>query len=339
MTVRALVVIPTLNEAHGIEKVLSDLTLDLPASASITFVVADGGSTDGTAGIVTHLMRQRTDLRLLPNPKRIQAAAVNLAARQFGDGADLLIRCDAHAVYPSGYVRKLLDSMQRSGADAVVVPMDSIGDTCVRRAVAWVSDTPIGSGGSAHRGGRASGFVDHGHHAAFRMASFVRAGGYDESFSHNEDAEFDCRQRALGARIFLDATIRLGYIPRGSIAGLWRQYLAYGRGRSRTARKHPRSLRRRQLAVPAHLALCAFVAALSPWWPGLLLYPMLYLGVLVAASLVLALRRGSLCGLLAAPVAVTMHVAWATGFLLGLLTSRESRWRPTMASSTLGSLL
>ena len=38
---------------------------------------------------------------------------------------------------------------------------------------------------------RKSGYVDHGHHAAFRAASFKAIGGYDETFSHNEDAEFD----------------------------------------------------------------------------------------------------------------------------------------------------
>ncbi|MET0986216.1 MAG: glycosyltransferase, partial [Steroidobacteraceae bacterium] len=84
MAARVLVVIPTLNEADGIEDVLSDLSLDLPTAASTTFVVADGGSTDGTTEIVARLMRRRADLHLLLNPKRIQGAAVNFAARQFG---------------------------------------------------------------------------------------------------------------------------------------------------------------------------------------------------------------------------------------------------------------
>ena len=332
MAARVLVVIPTLNEADGIEDVLSDLSLDLPTAASTTFVVADGGSTDGTAEIVARLMRRRADLHLLLNPKRIQGAAVNFAARQFGQGMDVLIRCDAHASYPPGYVRRLLESLQQSGAGAVVVPMDSTGDTCMRRAIAWVSDTPIGSGGSAHRSGHASGFVDHGHHAAFRIASFVRAGGYDESFSHNEDAELDCRQRALGARIFLDTSIRVVYQPRSSLGGLWRQYMAYGRGRSRTARKHPGSLRARQLAVPMHLAVCAVALSLSPWWPALLLWPAFYVGVLVATSLALALRRRSLCGLLSGPAAFVMHTAWALGFFWGLLSLREQLWRPEAAA-------
>ena len=324
---RVLVVVPALNEAAVIAQTLQDLDTGLAPDIRTTVVVADGGSTDGTQAIVMRLAERRADLHLVANPRRLQSAAVNLVARRFCGDADILVRCDAHAFYPPGYVGALAESLERSGADAVVVPMDSIGDTCLRRAVAWLSDTPVGSGGSAHRGGHRSGFVDHGHHAAFRLASFMRAGGYDESFSHNEDAEFDCRQRALGARIWLDAGIRLGYQPRGSVRGLWRQYRAYGRGRSRTVRRHPGSMRLRQLAVPSHLALSALALGLAPWWPLALLWPGLYLVALAVAGLVLAWRHRSVCGLLAAPLAAVMHTAWALGFLGGLLTLREPRWR------------
>jgi len=329
---RVLIVIPTLDEAGAIARTLHDLDAEPPADTRTTVVVVDGGSTDGTQQIVARLAQQRADLHLVANPRRLQSAAVNLAARRFGGDADILVRCDAHAFYPPGYVGALVDSLERNAADAVVVPMDSIGDTCVRRAVAWLSDTPVGSGGSAHRGGRSSGFVDHGHHAAFRMASFRRIGGYDESFSHNEDAELDCRQRALGARIWLDAGIRLGYQPRGTAAALWRQYRAYGRGRSRTVRRHPGSLRLRQLAVPLHLALSVLALGLAPWWPLALLWPALYLGALALTAIALAWRHRSACGLLAAPLAATMHTAWAVGFFGGLLTLREPRWRPETAA-------
>jgi succinoglycan biosynthesis protein ExoA len=329
---RVLVVIPTLNEAAVIAQTLADLDSELPPDVCSIVVVADGGSTDGTPEIVARLARQRTALHLVANPRRLQSVAVNLAARRFGREADILVRCDAHAFYPPGYVGALAESLERSGADAVVVTMDSVGDTGMRRAVAWLSDTPVGSGGSAHRGGRRSGFVDHGHHAAFRMASFLRAGGYDESFSHNEDAEFDCRQRALGARIWLDAGIRLGYQPRGTVGGLWRQYRAYGRGRSRTVRRHPGSMRLRQFAVPLHLAASVLALGLALRWPLALLWPGLYLAALGLTGLVLAWRHRSACGLLAAPLAAVMHTAWALGFLGGLLTLREPRWRAEAAA-------
>jgi succinoglycan biosynthesis protein ExoA len=326
-----LVVIPTLNEAAGIEAVINTLGEDLPADLRVTFVVADGGSTDGTAEIVRRMAAIRDDVRLLHNPGRIQASGVNLAARSAGQAADVLIRCDAHARYPRGFVRRLIEALERSGADSVVVPLDSAGgEGCLERAIGWVSDSALGSGGSAHRAGRRSGFVDHGHHAAFRMASFRRCGGYDETFTHNEDAELDCRQRRLGARIFLDAGIRIGYRPRASLPALTRQYFRYGRGRSRTVRRHRGSMRARQLALPLHLGALVASLAAAPWYPALLAWPVLYLLVLDLASLHAALAHRSACGLLAGPAAAVMHLSWAAGFFSGLVGIREPAWPGTV---------
>jgi succinoglycan biosynthesis protein ExoA len=205
--------------------------------------------------------------------------------------------------------------------------MDCVGRSCFEKAVGWVSDTPVGSGGSAHRGGKRSGFVDHGHHAAFRMASFAATGGYDESFRQNEDAEFDNRLIARGGRVFLDADIRIGYHPRGDFGGLWRQYFNYGFGRSRTARRHPHTIRLRQLLVPAHfcLSLVSLVSAAATGQALFLGWPLFYVSVLSAASLGIALTKRSACGFLAGPAAGVMHTAWAAGFLTGLARTREPR--------------
>ena len=327
-----LVVIPTLNEAAHIEQVLRQLCVGLPADAPVQFVVADGGSSDGTPEIVRSLAaRWAWPLALLHNPKRLQSAALNLAVRHFGQGRSLLVRCDAHASYPPGFVPRLHASMVAHEADAVVVPMDSVGEGPWQKAVAWVSDTVVGSGGSAHRGGARSGFVDHGHHAAFRMASFCRAGGYDETFSHNEDAELDCRQRALGSKIYLDSAIRIGYLPRDSFMGLWRQYMNYGAGRSRTIRKHPGSWRLRQLAVPANFVAQGLALALGWLWPLCWLLPLAYLCAITATALGLLVRHRQAQALLALPVALVLHNAWAWGFLKGMLVAREARWTPEMA--------
>ena len=108
--------------------------------------------------------------------------------------------------------------------------------------------------------------------------------------------------------------------PRSSARGLWRQYFRYGVGRSRTVRRHPGSLRLRQFAVPAHLPMSALALLISPWWAGALAWPAAYAAALAGASLVLAVRHRSRCGLLAGPAAAIMHTAWAIGFLAGLFT-------------------
>jgi len=334
---RVIIAIPTLNEVRHIESVLRQLVGEIPRTANVLIVVADGGSTDGTQAAVVALSLEYPSIHLLDNPARIQSAGINLAMRCYGREADVLVRCDAHGLYPPNYCERLLETLDRSDADAVVVAMDSVGATPLQRAIASVSNTIIGTGGAAHRAGYRSGMVDHGHHAAFRVDTFRRVGGYDASFSHNEDAEFDCRQRALGAKVYLDADIRVQYYPRVRWRDLARQYFDYGSGRSRTLRRHPTSLRLRQLLVPLNLVLCGFAVFLSPWLIGLLLLPALYFAVLAATSVALAVRHRSLDGLLAGPAAGVMHTAWAIGLISGWLRGHEKVWRPGAVAPLWGS--
>jgi succinoglycan biosynthesis protein ExoA len=231
------------------------------------------------------------------------------------------VRCDAHAIYPENYVMRVADSLVRHGVASLVVPMDAVGTSCFQRANAWIVDTPLGSGGSAHRGGRKSGEVDHGHHAGFDLKAFLAVGGYDETFSHNEDAEYDARLRQSGERIFLDADIRLSYLPRATAGALARQYFNYGKGRARTLMKHGERPKLRQLIPPATLVACVLGLAIAPFSLWGLVLPGGYLAALIAASLMVAVKHKSACGLLAGLASATMHMSWSLGlfrqFLMG----------------------
>jgi hypothetical protein len=70
------------------------------------------------------------------------------------------------------------------------------------------------------------------------IAAFRAVGGYDESFSHNEDAELDFRLRQAGFRIWMTDKTVMTYYPRASVLPLFRQYLGYGRGRAKNILKH-----------------------------------------------------------------------------------------------------
>ena len=311
-----LAVIPCLNEARHIETCIRTLMHGSPILRLIPLIVADGGSTDATLDIVKRLMAEFPNLKLLDNPKRLQSAAVNLAAATFANSTTrYIVRCDAHSAYPANFILHVTEALKRTGAASVVIPMDSVGETCFEKANAWVADTLIGSGGAAHRGGRTSQFVDHGHHAGFDIVWFRNVGGYDESFSHNEDAEYDHRVSKGGGLIWLDADIRITYTPRGSVQALARQYFNYGRGRAKNQRKHKARLKLRQLAPIFMMALClgGLLAGFAQWQAFIL--PAGYLSVLAGASAAIALKHKSACGLLAGVAAGTMHMAWAAGFI------------------------
>lgn len=311
-----LAVIPTLNEALHIEACIRSLMTGHPSLRSVSLVVADGGSTDDTVGIVESLKSEFPNLSVLENPKKLQSAALNLAVdERTTETSEWLIRCDAHSIYPENFILDVAEALVSTRADSVVVPMDAVGSSCFEKANAWIVDTPLGSGGAAHRGGHESGYVDHGHHAGFAIEDFKRLGGYDESFSHNEDAEYDARLTAQGGRIFLDADIRIQYIPRSDVRGLAKQYFNYGKGRARNSAKNKTPLKPRQL-LPV-FALLANLAGLiaAPFFLPALILPLGYLGVLALASAYVMLKHRSLCGLHAGVALGTMHMSWAAGFL------------------------
>jgi succinoglycan biosynthesis protein ExoA len=304
--------------------------------ARVPLVVADGGSRDATRVVVRALQPRLPGLRLIDNTARLQSAAINRVADTAG-GRRYLVRCDAHATYPPGYVRRVVETLAALPEDvaSVTTVMDARGDTAFARAAAWAVDTPLGSGGAGHRGGRASGFVDHGHHAGFRLAWLARVGGYDESFAINEDAELDHRLRAAGARIWLDATLRLGYAMRPTPTALARQYWRYGRGRAATVLKHRTRPRLRQLA-PAGLVLALGTSlAAAPAFPSLLALPAAYAAVLATAAVAACYSLRSPGGLWAAPALAILHTAWGAGFLARIATgSRRSAEARAASSAT-----
>lgn len=323
-----LVVVPTLNEEAHIEACLGSLIDGDPAMRGVRVVVADGGSADATRRIVEELRPRYPNVELIDNPGRLQSCAVNRAAAAAGPDARILVRCDAHSVYPPGFATGVAESLCAKGAASLVVPMDASGEGCFQRAVAFITDTKLGSGGSAHRGGTASGWVDHGHHAGFDLGWFRRLGGYDETFSHNEDAEYDRRLAAAGGRIWLDARLRIGVAPRATVGGLAKQYWRYGRGRARTVLLHRMRPRLRQMIPVAHVLALAASAALAPLhWIGLL-YPAAYVALAAAASIWAAARMRSPCGLWGGVALAVMHTAWGAGFLAQAPRGAQTKPKP-----------
>ncbi|WP_254693217.1 glycosyltransferase [Sulfitobacter sp. SK011] len=314
-----LIVVPTLNEAAHIGQVMDGLAPFLARrqkdAAPTRLVVVDGGSTDGTPDIVKDRISalSQFDILLLNNPARLQSAGINLAVATFGAGFEWLVRLDAHSDYPEDYVDVLLTEACRTGAVSVVVSMTAVGSTPMQHAIAVTQNSRLGNGGSAHRSGTAGRFVDHGHHALIRLDAFRSVGGYDGSFSHNEDAELDLRLARDRYRIWLTSETHLDYVPRKTIAALVRQYFQFGRGRARTTLKHGIMPRLRQIAMISVAPLAGLVA-LTPVSPVFGIPAAIWLMACLIAAAKLSLTRRDPLALSAAPIAAAMHLAWSAGF-------------------------
>jgi len=293
--VTPIVVIPTLNEAANILNVIGQLSVPLRSGNAPQIWEADGLSSDGTADLVRE--SGLTHVRVMENPQRTQAHALNLAAisaRDVGD-VDVLVRIDAHASYPKGYVQGLLDALSETQADSIVVPLRTVGGGPMRDAGAILFGSWLGNGGSPHRSGLVRGFVEHGHHAAFMLDTFLEVGGYDTAFRANEDAELDYRLVSSGRKIFLEPDLTVDYISRKSFWSTFHQYSRNGKGRMQRARKHGVRLGLRQLAPALLLPFLSVATVLGVFLvPVLLTVPAAYVLGIIAFAITLSRRAGSL---------------------------------------------
>ncbi|OWU73017.1 hypothetical protein ATO3_13980 [Marinibacterium profundimaris] len=312
-----VVLIPTLNEAQHIETVLGALLDDDAFARRTRVIVADGGSTDATRDIVGALQRRYANVSLMHNPGQTQSHAMNLLLGPDFADARVIVRCDAHADYPRGFLSRLVATLDaHPDAASIVISMDAVAkDEFFQTGLALIADSKLGAGGSPHRGGAVSGFVDHGHHAAFRAEVFRTLGGYDTTFRANEDAEYDRRLTNAGHLIWLQSDIRIGYYPRSNVQRLWRQYHHYGMGRARTCFKHGVRPAVRQLIPLCHAVLLIMSLAILPFTSLGLVWPAFYLGVVATAAVSVAWANRCWCGLVAFPALICMHTAWGLGFL------------------------
>ncbi len=309
-----LIVIPCLNESAYIEKVIRSILDPKPGFIPL-LVVADGGSTDGTRQIVTGLIKEFPEIRLLDNPKKLQSAGVNLAVRTFRDFADIVIRIDAHATYPAHYCDTLLAEMERTGADSVTVSIISQGnDTLFQMATAAAQNSKLGNGGSSHRASEMDGkWVDHGHHALMKIGPFEEVGGYDEDFSHNEDAELDTRLAAAGYKIWLTNRVAAGYFPRSSPVRLFKQYINYGYGRARNIFKHKSKIKVRQL-LPVFVFPAACLILLSKISIVFALPLLAWAALCNMYAIILAAKAANPAYVMSGLSAMVMHLGWSLGF-------------------------
>jgi succinoglycan biosynthesis protein ExoA len=321
---RLLVVIPCLNEEAHLPGLLDTLLAD-PMAEHALIVAADGGSTDRSIEIIEARAAADPRVRLLRNPKRLQSAGVNLAAATYGAGTEYLVRVDAHAGYPEDYLTRLVQACEESAADSVTVSMRaaSHAGSCFQAAAAAAQNSVLGTGGSPHRAGGGRKWVDHGHHALFKTAAFRSVGGYDESFSHNEDAELDARLAAEGGRILLAADILIDYYPRTSALALARQYFKFGRGRARMLLRHRKLPKLRQLVTPAVLPAVA-LALLSPLAPWAGAPAAAWLAACLLGGALVGVTAGGGCALAAGVPAAIMHLAWSAGFWSHVLDVRRT---------------
>ena len=308
------VVIPVRNEVDTIAAAI-DSAREQRYNGPLEVIVAVAPSSDGTRRVVADIAAHDRRVSLVDNPAGTTSSGLNEAINA-SSGA-IIARCDAHSVLPSGYVAAAVALIETTGADVVGGIMDAVGRGAVGRAVAAAMSNPLGVGDARFHTGGPAGEVDTVYLGVFRRSALDRVGLFDENLERNQDYELNYRIRAGGGSVHFDPGLAVVYRPRSTLAGLWRQYFDYGRGKRRVLRMHPESLRWRQLAAPALVVGLAgsLVLAFTPARRLSLAAPTLYASAVALATAYEVMQRRDPAMVALPAVFPTMHLAWGIGFL------------------------
>jgi glycosyltransferase involved in cell wall biosynthesis len=334
------VIMPCLNEVRNIRScLLSVVANDFPKDR-LELLVVDGKSDDGTREIVSEFSQHYPWIRLLNNVRRITPVAMNIGVQSAR--GQIVMRMDAHTVYPKNYISGLVTWLVKSQADNVggISIVRPANQTSKAHAIAFALSHPWGVGNSHFRIGAAEPkWVDTVPFGCYWKELFDRIGLYDEALIRNQDDELNHRLIKRGGRILLVPGIMSFYTARESLTKLWRMFYQYGYFKPLAARTIGAVMTARQL-IPSAFLLCVFLAAvLSPWSATIaILFQVIviaYAAIDLTVSLRAALERGLLCGLWLLVVFPILHISYGIGYLRGLLNFLVLRRRPTSESIAL----
>ena len=321
------VVIPARGAAELLADCLAAVLPQLRSDDEIVVAAADPATADAARALAVTEPR----LRVVANPDGTTPAALNRAIA--ATDRPVVLRVDAQARLPDGYRDRTVAALAGGAAVAGGRQVARAADGFAA-AVAAAMNGPLGHGGAAYRSGSAAGPVDTVYLGVFRRDVLAAVGGYDERFRTNQDAELNERVRRAGGTVVLIPDLEVTYLPRGDVAGLARQFRGYGRGRAMTARRHPGSLRIRQLAAPvlvtalagsAATAVVGAVLGAGRWTAVPLIAGVGGYGALLGVG---AFRAGPAARRRPLSVALalaTMHLAWGAGFLRTVLRPLPGR--------------
>jgi len=321
------IAMPAYNEEKYIEACIRSVQAQDYPRDRMEVLVADGRSTDETRAILADLALADPRIRVIDNPDRLQAAGLNRLAREAR--GDVIVRMDVHCEYAPTYVRKCVETLERTGADNVGGAQRAKARSGFQRALCAALTSRLGVGNAAYRDADQEGFVDTVFLGAFRRQVFEKIGLYDPNAITNEDAELNQRLLDSGGKIYLSREIEVHYYPRDSFKTLAKQYFKYGRGRARTLLKLGGFPTLRPMIPFFTVVGAGALIGLPPLWP---VAPAAFAAYALATGAE-AVRVGRDLGPVGMATAwaifPVLHVSHGLGFAAGLLRYlRQPDWTP-----------
>ena len=329
--IKATVIIPCFNEEKYIKQCLDSIIANDYSKDNLEILIYDGGSTDATIDILDSYVKQYTFIHIRHNKPKIQATAMNMGIAQ--SKGDIVIRMDAHTVYEKDYISQVVRLLNETIAVNVGGPQAGQGNSYFTNSLVMALSNAFISGNAVYKSDKnVQQYVDTVYLGAWHKKDLEAVGGFDESFMVNEDYELNYRLREKGGKILFSPNIKSTYCVRGSLFKLIRQYFRYGFWKTKTLKKHPLSLKIRQMAAPLFVLalLLSFifytVSSRIPFWMLSCCYALVFM--LLFKSYLNRKQIRYLPTIFI--IALFIHISWGIGFWSGLIfwtISDKKLWR------------
>lgn len=319
------VICPIYNEVKYIDVCIQTILLQDYPKNDLEVVFVDGMSQDGTRDIIQKYIDQYSFIKLMDNPQRIVPVAMNLGIKNAL--GEVIIRLDAHALYPPNYFSTLVKRLFELKADNVgsACRTDVLNKTSKTLAIKEVLSNRFGVGDSLFRLGVGQVFdVDTVPFGCWRRDVFDKYGYYDERLIRNQDIELNKRIIRGGGRICIVPDTYCTYLARETYKGISKNNYANGKWNILTVFYTKQFS---SLSIRHFVPLLFVLSLLLPILLSAVFFPFLYVALLSFFVYILCISMVciSLCVLkkksffyLVAAFGV-LHLSYGWGSFIGLM--------------------
>ncbi len=316
------IICPVYNEEKYINIFIKSILKQDYLKKRFEILFIDGQSNDNTRNIIKKYIN--SNIRLLNNPKRNVSSAMNIGIKE--SKGDIVIRLDAHSIYPSNYISTLVYFLFKLEAD-------NVGGRCITlpaknriicQAIALAISSPFGVGNSHFRIGKKEiRKVDTVPFGCFRKSLFVKVGFYDEELIRNQDDELNARIIKNGGSIYLIPFLNIKYYARSSIQKIAKMFYQYGLFKPLVNKKIGKITTYRQLFPALFFSGQILGFLLSPFFPSIFIVyfivTFLYFSISIYYSIHISIKKKKYSLSLILPyIFFIIHISYGFGYWHGI---------------------
>jgi succinoglycan biosynthesis protein ExoA len=317
------VAVAALNEEKYIAKCLDSLT-GQTYPGEVEIIIADGGSTDKTREIAGEYAAR--GVRVIENPKKIQAAGRNLAFR-LAETA-LVAYIDAHSYADKNWLFSLYTAYEHlKQHDSKTCGVGSVYFDAKRSGFTLASEAAFrsilsGAGKDVFQNKTRISKVDNAYACLYEKSALESAGWYDESLPVGEDMELNQRLTGkLGRTLYVNPQAIAFYFRRDDFIGTFRQQFRYGYWRLAVMKKL--GTRSSKPLAPGFfvifLAVALLLSAVNPAFLAVVSSVLVFYAVVVGAFSLFKALQLRINPLYFALVTATIHFGYGAGIIWGML--------------------